>query len=184
MNRGPSQMVQISLLDLPVEVWSRAQQHSDGLLREFSLFADGLRHDPQAMAPLPVRLIQLVEELSANYSGFSTDQETRLAAAAEAGERSIDLSYTIPRSVSGAAVRLAEALDEADEYCRQGRHLLTLATPQDLVQFREWFLQQFVDQAAGAPPLSWPDYLARQHQVASDQTPTTHGTNTPRQHGM
>jgi hypothetical protein len=49
-------------------------------------------------------------------------------------------------------------LDEADEYCRQGKHLLTLASDDELVRFRWWFLDQIIDQAAGKPPVAWPDY--------------------------
>jgi hypothetical protein len=46
-------------------------------------------------------------------------------------------------------------LDDADEYCREGRHLLTLATPPDLLAYRRWYLQQFVDQARGRPATPW-----------------------------
>jgi hypothetical protein len=49
-------------------------------------------------------------------------------------------------------------LDEADEYCRRGEHLLTLETPPELVRFRRWYLQEFVNQIAGAAPEPWPDY--------------------------
>ena len=48
-------------------------------------------------------------------------------------------------------------LDEADEYCRRGDHLLTLATPPEELRFRRWFISEFVDQVNGAPPTPWPD---------------------------
>jgi hypothetical protein len=70
-----------------------------------------------------------------------------------------DLVYVVPREAAGASQALSALYDEADEHCRQGRDLLTLATPPDLVVFRHWFLQEFVRQAEGRPPMSWPDYL-------------------------
>ena len=49
-------------------------------------------------------------------------------------------------------------LDEADRYCRQGRHLLTLATPDDLLAYRRWYLREIAEQLAGAAPVPWPVY--------------------------
>jgi hypothetical protein len=51
-------------------------------------------------------------------------------------------------------------LDEADEFCRQGKHLLTLATPPDLRRYRQWFLGEFVAQIGGRPPTPWPLFAA------------------------
>ncbi len=51
-------------------------------------------------------------------------------------------------------------LDEADAYCRQGSHLLTLQTPPDQRAFRTWFLAEFLSQLAGGPPTPWPEYTA------------------------
>ena len=88
--------------------------------------------------------------LSDRYAIFTAQQEAQLATAIEAGEPTIDLTYTLPVSAAAAAGALGEILDEADEYCRQGQLLLTLAAPPELVAYRRWFLDQFVDQAAGA----------------------------------
>lgn len=57
-----------------------------------------------------------------------------------------------------ASKSLGAMLDEADEFCRQGKHLLTLAADEELVRFRRWYLAQFIDQAEGKPPVAWPDY--------------------------
>jgi hypothetical protein len=51
-------------------------------------------------------------------------------------------------------------LDEVDEFCRQGKHLLTLATPPELVAYRRWYLGEFIAQLAGRPATPWPDYAA------------------------
>jgi len=49
-------------------------------------------------------------------------------------------------------------LDEADDYCRRGDHLLTLATPAEELRFRRWFVGEFVEQLGGAAPTPWPAY--------------------------
>ena len=78
----------------------------------------------------------------------------------------MDLTYCLPATIAGDVQTLGNILDEADEYCRTGRHLLTLATPPDLVLYRRWFLHQFTSQAAGKPPRTWADYhpTSRRHK--------------------
>ena len=107
---------------------------------------------------VPKRLTNLIDELTARYAQFSGENEQRLVDAAVAGVDSIDLDYLIPASAADAAQHLGHLLDEADDYCRQGRHLLTLETPEPLVRFRRWFLEEFCRQVAGEPPLPWADY--------------------------
>ncbi len=149
-------LVEVQVLRLPVAIWSRAQEHSDALMREFALIASDARDSSDVH--VPARLLQLVEQLNAGYSGFTGEQEAQLYAAAEAGTPEIDLHYRVPASAGDGARALGELLDEADAYCREGQHLLTLATPPELVRLRRWFLAQFVDQPAGKPAVAWPDY--------------------------
>jgi hypothetical protein len=155
---GEPELLEVRLIGVPVSVWSRSNQHFEELMREFTLIAQQLaEHDDPAH--VPQRLIDLVQRLTAEYSAFGEPQEDRLRAAAEANEEAVDLVYRMPRSVVGAAVELGNLLDEADAYCRAGQHLLTLATPEDCVRLRWWYLDQFIDQAAGRPPVPWPDYV-------------------------
>lgn len=151
---GP--IVEVHLRQLPVAVWARTQQHTDELLREFVLLSQHLRHEAEAAASVPLRLVQLVEELSGSYGSFSEEQEARLFEAAAAGETTLDLTYQVPSGAAAAARHLGDLLNEADEYCRTGEHLLTLETPADLVRFREWFLEEFRRQIGGQPPMPWP----------------------------
>ena len=150
-----SELVDVHLLELPVDVWARTQEHTDELLREFALIAS----DPAASGEVPVRLTHLIEVLTATYSGVGSDQEAQLYAAAEAGQAQIDdLSFSVPLATSEACLVLGETLDAADEYCRAGQHLLTLATPDELQRFRRWYLTQFIEQIAGKAPTPWPAY--------------------------
>ena len=153
------ELVDVHVLQLPVALWARAQEHSDALMREFALIAADA-HDGDG-ADVPARLLQLVEALSGRYSGVTGEQEAMLARAAEERRRELDLHYRVPASAAAAAEQLEAMLEEADEYCRAGQHLLTLETPADQVLFRRWFLDEFVQQAQGRPPVPWPQYRDR-----------------------
>ncbi len=147
-------LVEVRLLGVPLDIWQRAQEHTDGLLREFALIVQ----DAEARAATPGRLLALVRELRAGYGEFSEAQRLQMEAALERGEVDIDLTYHVPPAVAGAAQGLGEMLDEADDYCRQGDHLLTLASPPEGLRFRRWFVGEFVNQVGGAPPVPWSEY--------------------------
>jgi hypothetical protein len=148
------ELVRVDLIGLPLLVWQRTQEHVDGLLREFALIVA----DAEARAATPGRLLTLVQELNAGYGQFSETQRVEMEEALERGGTSIDLTYQVPGGAAGAAQALGDMLDEADDYCRRGDHLLTLATPPEELRFRHWFIDEFVDQLGGAPPTPWSDY--------------------------
>ncbi len=151
-------LVEVHLLGLPVPEWARAQERTDELIREFTLIAADLR-EQGGHSDVPVRLIELVDALTAQYGGLSTTQEAQLSAAADGGEDSIeDLVFHVPPEAAAAATALGGMLDEADEYCRAGEHLLTLASPPDVVRFRNWYLEEFTRQLAGHPATTWSDF--------------------------
>ncbi len=141
-------LVPVRILGLPLDVYRRASEHSDELLREFAL----IREDDSDQ--IPARLLALVEELRGRFSGFTHGQTVALQEALDRGDAEIDLFYEIPADASPAVARLGALLDEADEFCRSG-DLLTLATTAEGLAFRRWFLEEFARQAAGQPPRSW-----------------------------
>jgi anti-anti-sigma factor len=77
------------------------------------------------------------------------------------GRPAIDLHFDVPVEAGAGATVLRELYDEADEYCRAGEHLLTLATPPEGVLYRQWFCEEFASQIAGAEPRPWPSFRAR-----------------------
>jgi hypothetical protein len=151
------ELVTVQLLELPVGVQARAEEHSAELTRELLLIGEQMRQQGDH-AGLPARLVTLVEQLTAEYAVFTGEQEQRLAEAIADGVESIDLEYRVPASVADGARALDDILDEADEYCRAGQHLLTLPTPPELVHYRRWFLDQFVWQTSGHEPVPFPAY--------------------------
>ena len=137
--QGPDgELRPVRMLELPVQIWAASQEHHDELLREFALMTVGHAETGAVAAPVPLRLLRLVTELTQRFAGTSERQREQLFAAAVRGELVIpELTYELPAAVGPASVDLGRMLDEADEYCRDGEHLLTLATPDEVRLFRE-----------------------------------------------
>ena len=70
-------------------------------------------------------------------------------AAIERGGLRFDLVHVFPRQALEPVRNPGRALDETDDFCREGQHLLTLETPPDLVAFCQWFVGELERQAAG-----------------------------------
>ena len=148
----------VRIVGLPIAVQARAQAQAEELTRELTFIGARLRQEGNKR-DLPPLLVDLVERLTAQYSVFTVEQEQQIADAIAQQHDKIDLTYRLPASAGEAAQAFGDVLDEADDYCRAGQLLLTLATPEDLVAYRRWFLSQFTGQLAGQPPVSWDDYL-------------------------
>jgi hypothetical protein len=156
----------VRIVGFPLDIGARANQHGDELVREFTLISmDAARNAPGGQTDerhLPARLVQLVEELTHSFSGFTASVDEQRQAAVARGDTSVDLTYHLPAAAADAARRIGDILDEADEFCRAGQHLITLATPAEGVAFRRWYLAEFVQQIEhGREPLSWAEYAAR-----------------------
>lgn len=150
-------LVQVHLLGLPVPLAAKARQHFEGLQREFALIAAG-SESGESHHQTPARLVELVEALTTQFAGVTTEADQRLEDAIELGRETIDDHVlALPLEAAPASQALADMIDEADEYCRQGEHLLTLATPPDCVAYRGWYLGQVISQLSGQPPVAWPD---------------------------
>jgi hypothetical protein len=156
MSAGHS-LVAVHLLALPVPLAARSQQHFEELMREFLLIADGHQHG-HSKHEVPARLMNLVQTLVQQYGAVTGSAEERLADAIDRGDQVIDDHLLeVPAEAGPAAQALGDLIDEADEYYRRGRHLLTLATPTDLVAYRRWYLGQVITQLQGAAPIPWTD---------------------------
>lgn len=163
-------LVTVTLVDLPLATHARAQEHTEGLRRELRLLAESLHRDE--VDSVPARLVALTQVLQHSYAGFGEAQEDAIEAARRAGHDRLTLTVELPRSAADAARALDAVLDEADEYCRAGEHLLSLATPPDILAYRRWYLAQVVQQVGGAAPVPWHGSAAPPgHPVAPHQPP-------------
>jgi hypothetical protein len=154
MSGSPS-LTAVHLLALPVPLAARSQQHFDELMREFVLIAAGHQHG-HAEHEVPARLLNLVQILVERFGGVADAAGERLADAIDRGDQVIDDHVLEVSAEAGPAARaLGDLIDEADEYCRRGRHLLTLATPPECVAYRRWYLGQVITQLQGAAAIPW-----------------------------
>ena len=98
----------------------------------------------------------LLQQLTATYGQVGEPQNELLQRAALEGVETVDeLVYQLPPSAAEAATALGLILDECDEYCNAGEHLLTLAAGPDVKAFRWWFLDEIRSQMSGGPPTPW-----------------------------
>jgi hypothetical protein len=152
----PVPLQTVHLLELPVPLAAKTQQHFEELMREFTLVAASA-HGGHPDHHVPVRLMQLVDALTQQFAGVTSDAEQRLAEAIDRGQTVIaDHQLDIPAAAGPASQALGDLIDEADDYCRGGEHLLTLASPPDCVAYRRWYLGEVIGQLAGAEPIPWP----------------------------
>lgn len=170
MTAGTEELATVRLARFPVDVWARANEHFEGLRREFALIA---LH--AGTSDVPSRLLHLVEALAWEYGDTVADAARVRDEAHARGDKEIpELVYRVPPQARAATVSLARMLDEADEFCRNGQHLLTLATPPELVAFRRWYLGEFHAQLRGEEPLPWPEAdrqeLARSPALRGEST--------------
>ncbi|PPK98124.1 hypothetical protein CLV92_102277 [Kineococcus xinjiangensis] len=143
---------QVRLLGLPLQGRALFLRHLEGLLRELALVQIGAEQGPTS---LPRRLLMVAEELDTTYARFSAGPAALLDAAHAAGDDFCDVTYTVPARAGGYVRRLLDVLEEADDFCRSERHLLTLPAPEEVVAYRRWFFGEFLRQLAGGEPRPW-----------------------------
>lgn len=151
-------MVQVRLIGVPVRLRARNIEHGEGLLREFALVRLGA---DRSEAGVPDRLLKLVDEVRSTYGGFGAGPSSELDAALARGQEILDVTYTVPAHAGPLITRLNQVLDDAEQLCREGRYLLTVAAPPDVAAYRRWSLGEFERQIAGHPPVPWPEAAQR-----------------------
>jgi hypothetical protein len=156
MSNPAADLRQVRLLNLPVRLWVAAKQHNEELLREFTLIATTTATpDGTARQQLPERLVSVITALRQQYGSGSSERDEKIFAAHDAGIEHLDMHVELPAAAAPALRGVAGLLDEADAFCRSGQHLLTLATPAHLLEYRRWYLGELVAQVEGAPPTPW-----------------------------
>lgn len=148
----------VRLLDVPVDLYRQAQQHTDDLLREIVLMAEHerLRGGDGTAARLA----------RAAHAHRPVDIELRVSAATDVdgararGEETVTLTYSVDLHVADAAAAWSRVLDELDDLCRGG-DLLSVPPDARVGTFLRWFCAEIVAQLRdGAEPCPWPRYVA------------------------
>jgi hypothetical protein len=157
MTAGPSAAVSVRsvrIVGFPLAMHRRATEQYAELMREFALLTLD-RRPPVSGHDVPQRLLDLIAELTAQFGGVGALADQTRDRAAARGDVTVDLDYEVPLEVGPAVRHLRDLLDEADDFCRSGESLLTLAATPDVAAFRSWYLDEFTRQIAGEPPRPW-----------------------------
>ncbi|MBI2705599.1 MAG: STAS domain-containing protein [Actinobacteria bacterium] len=149
------ELYEVELRSIPIAIHAGATEHLEALAREFALILQSER----SAESVPRRLRQLGLNLTTQFAGLGDEQNATLRRAVEQNRETLDLTYHVPAAWGEACKVILSTLEEADQYCRQGEHLLTLETPPESLLYRRWVFGEFVRQVAGEPPLPWDDYL-------------------------
>ncbi len=169
-SNGTTDLLTVRVLRMPLAVSARSTQHFEELMREFALITLDTERDRESTdstRPVPERLLDVVAELTHEFAAFTTAVTAQREEAAARGDSEVDLTYHMPPSTSDAVRQLETLLEEVDEFCRSGQHLITLATPPESLAFRQWYLNEFIAQIErDEAPVPWPDYVAEHHRDA------------------
>lgn len=168
MTTAPAEICEVRILGLPLALQRAAQEQHDELMREFALL--DIADSAPGRAAVPRRLRDLIDTLVLRYSSVGEAPDAEREAARSRGEAAVDLVYTTPTAVGPACEALLALLDEADEFCRAGGQLLTLAAPSQLVAYRHWYLGEFTRQCSGGQPTSWAAYAGSHPVVPPKQS--------------
>jgi hypothetical protein len=143
----------VRLVQVPVELMARWNEHQQELLREFALIQ---LSDQATKAEVPARLLEVIERHRPAFSKLAVRTRGQFARARDEHEQYVDLELDLPPGAPAAARELQALFDEADEFCRRG-DLITLATPPEHVALRHWFLNEIVRQFDGEEPTAFAD---------------------------
>ena len=147
-----SELVEVSLVELPVRLHLQASQHLDELRRELTYVAA----EPGSA---PVRLGRLSARIDAEFGAFTDGPRQDLQAAVAEGRATVDVTFRLPPHAGEAASAANAMLDEVEAYCRDGGLLALAATP-EVLSYRRWFFSEFTTQCAGEPPCPWSRWAA------------------------
>ncbi len=149
---GTPVMVRVRVLGLPLDVYLKAEQHNDAVLRELDLIERSPRRGPQ----VPPRLLELATALRALFTAATTSTRAQVDEALRTGRARVDLDVDVPAEGWQALMEMAQQLEEVDRYCQEGA-LLTLASSPQQRRFRHWYADQVAQQMQGSRPTPWTD---------------------------
>jgi hypothetical protein len=150
--------VQVLLVGVPLRVRERALEHDQDLLRELVLVR--VAAETTGTTSAPDRLLALADELRATYGPLSAGPSAAMEAALEEGREFMDVTFTVPDTLRSFLHRVIAALDEVEQFARDGRYLLTLSAPPEVAAYRAWVLSEFDRQIAGEDPVPWSQHAA------------------------
>jgi hypothetical protein len=142
------------LRDFPLRLWARSRQHSDEMLREFTLMLDG-RRTGQANAEAPQALLDLASSFTTRFGPLLDQMYAAREQALSEGRDRMDSEVALVEGTPELLQQVRVVLDAVDEYCRTG-DLLTLERSDDDRRLFDWTAEELVRQYNGEEPRPWP----------------------------
>jgi len=136
--RMPAGWHMLCLTGFPVALSQAHSQRIDDLLRELQLLDTGEEESPGELAEVIDSLLH--RQGHAHQLGRHLTRD-----AASRGMQRVDIELPMLPGAVERIRQLNQALDRADDLCRQER-LLTLASTPDMLAFRAWVLHQAISQ--------------------------------------
>ena len=154
MTDTPAVIGQAVLRDYPLRLWQAQQEHTDAVLREFSLLLGGHEAGFTSGSP-PEQLLQLAEMFTVRCGPLLTAiNESRQQALLDGRDR-MDSVVPLVEGLPALLAQVRSVLAAVDEFCNNGE-LLTLARPPELAKLSEWSMNELVVQYEGGEPTPWP----------------------------
>lgn len=142
----------VRLLNYPIQLAMDNAEHVAGWMREFQLMR--LDAESTSRRDVPVRLQEMVQQLTASYATEISEADRVRSAAAARGETHLDAEYPLTPQIEQVVVRWQAMCREVDAFCADAQ-LLTLQRPPELVEYGDWLTEEFVRQARGEEPIPW-----------------------------
>jgi anti-sigma regulatory factor (Ser/Thr protein kinase) len=144
----PEEMMEVDLLDFPVELFPQLRLHFNELGRELRLLTIS---NPERF-PIALEFTEIflqVEHERRQVRGLDA-----LDRAVAAGIETLDLHYVAPRTAAVTMPRVSELLEEVYATFPEDTLLAVRPAP-DLVALQRWYLGEFARQGAGEAPTPW-----------------------------
>lgn len=142
------------LRDFPLRVWARSRQHSDEIMREFTLMLEGERSG-QTNLDAPKALVDLASMFTSRFGPLLDQLYAAREAALEAGKDRMDSEVALVEGTPELLTQVRTVMDMVDEYCRTG-DLLTLERDEVDRRLFDWSMTELVAQYEGREPTAWP----------------------------
>ena len=142
------------LRDYPLRLWAEQEEHTQALLREFSLLLIGADSGPLRDAA-PGRPVVLANLFQSRFGLLLQSISSERQAAYDRGQDRMDSLIPLVEGAPELLEQVRQVLDDADDFCRTG-DLLLLPRPPHLVALSAWVHAELVAQYGGAAPTPWP----------------------------
>jgi PAS domain S-box-containing protein len=142
--------VAVQLKNMSVPLYYVMTEHNDALLREFALYClsdpgdfNVEAHEASGVDPFRSRFATLIKQRLEGGAQYSEDSVPNL-----------DMDLDINQADVASLERVKELINKADELARRNKLLSRPALP-ELRAFRDWLLNELIDQPRGAQPNAW-----------------------------